>query len=74
MKLMTNKKIVQFPDESDRVKHIYETDQCAGCQKQIADDEIFHEIVMQVDEKTKRHIALCSKCYEISKEYGVDFS
>lgn len=67
-------KITDFPDENNRIKHIYNNRQCAGCKKEIDVDEIFHEIVLEIDQSTKEHIALCEKCYQIAIKHGTNFN
>lgn len=65
------KKVIQFPAKENRPKHIYETRACAGCQKDIAEDEIYTEIVMTSENgKEKKHIALCDSCADVAKYHG----
>lgn len=59
-------KILEFQP----IKHIYNTDNCSGCHKEIEDNEIYTEVVMDHGDR-KEYIALCSKCYKVAEGYGV---
>lgn len=66
---MNNK--INFPSKENRPRHEYHFDNCAGCQKPIADDEAFTEVVMtDIDGMRKNHIALCSKCDKSARKHG----
>lgn len=58
-------KVIQFQPK----KHVYHTDQCSGCHKEIEENEEYTEIVMDHIDR-KEHIALCSQCYKSAMKYG----
>lgn len=55
---------------SNQPENVYNTFLCSGCEIEIKDE--YTEIAMtSVDGIEVKHIALCSKCNDVAKKYGV---
>jgi hypothetical protein len=46
----------------NKKKHVYELDNCSGCKKTIKDNELYTEVVMEMSDNVKKHIAFCKQC------------
>lgn len=51
-------------------KHNYRVSACAGCSTKISETMDYTEVVMRYED-SNQHIALCPKCAEDAKSYGV---
>lgn len=64
------KKVYDINDYN-RKKHVYELDNCSSCKKTIKDNELYTEVVMEMSDNVKNHIALCNSCYEEAEKEGI---
>lgn len=60
---------VKTADFGHNRKRIYEDDNCAGCKRELEDDEEIRMIKLPYEDYDK-YIALCLKCHESAKKHG----
>ena len=57
-------------DFTNKRKREYHLDQCAGCHKDIQEEEGYFEVVLPYDDYDK-YIALCEKCGKTARKQGI---